>query len=73
MEIEKVEKKNWVYILPDGTKESNMKDAKIKLGVSKTRLVGMLKSGIVKRVEIIEAKPLRGYEHTNGTTEFSWC
>lgn len=73
MQTKEVEKKQWLYILPDGTTVTNMKDAKIKLGVSKTRLVGMLKSGVVKRVEIIETKLLRGYGNTNGTTESSWC
>jgi hypothetical protein len=65
MEVEA--KQRWEYTLPDGSKVTNMKDAKIKLGVSKTRLIGMLKSGVVKRVEIIDAEPLTGYEHTTGT------
>lgn len=69
MEIEGVEKQRWEYMLPDGSNVTNMKDAKIKLGVSKTRLIGLLKSGVVKRVEIIDTKPLRGYEHTTGTID----
>jgi hypothetical protein len=53
----------WLYILPDGSVEQNMKDVKIKLGVSKTRLIGMLKSGTVTRITNTEA--LNGY----GTTD----
>lgn len=64
MEVEA--KQGWEYTLPDGSKVTNMKEAKIKLGVSKTRFIGMLKSGLVKRVEIIDTKPLTGYEHTIG-------
>lgn len=67
MEVEA--KKRWEYTLPDGSKVTNMKDAKIKLGVSKTRLVGMLKSGVVKRIEVIKPKSLTGYEHTTGTID----
>lgn len=66
MEIKEVEKKQWLYILPDGSKEYNMKDAKIKLGVSKTRLVGMMKSEVVKRIEVVNSKPLTGYDAKKG-------
>jgi hypothetical protein len=69
MKIEEVEKKQWLYILPDGTTEPNMKDAKIKLGVSKTRFVRMLKSGIVKRTEVTDSKTLNGYGNTNAFTD----
>ena len=65
MEVE--EKQRWEYTLPDGSKVTNMKDAKIKLGVSKTRMAGMLKSGAVIRTEITNSKPLTGYEATTGT------
>lgn len=63
------EKQQWEYTLPDGSKVTNMKDAKIKLGVSKTRLIGMLKSGVVKRIESIDAKSLHGYENTTTSTK----
>ena len=56
-------KTKWLYILPDGSAEQNMKDAKIKLGVSKIRLIGMLKSGTVTRITNTEV--LNGY----GTTD----
>lgn len=69
MESNEVEMKKWVYTLPDGSSEPSMKDAKIKLGVSKVRLIGMLKSGVVKRVEIIETKPLKGYVNTTTSTK----
>lgn len=58
------EKTKWIYFLPDGSVEYNMKDAKIKLGVSKTRLIGMLKSGSVKRIENENAEVLNGYGET---------
>ena len=61
MEFNVEEKQKWEYTLPDGSKEANMKDAKIKLGVSKTRFVRMLKSGVVKRIEVLEPKSLTGY------------
>lgn len=69
MELKVEEKQRWEYTLPDGSKVFNMKDAKIKMGVSKTRMVGMLKSGIVKRSEIINSKPLTGYEATTGVNK----
>lgn len=55
-------KTKWIYLLPDGSVEYNMKEAKIKMGVSKTRFVGMLKSGTVKRIENIESEVLNGYD-----------
>lgn len=62
------EKNKWLYLLPDGTVEYNMKDAKIKLGVSKTRLIGMLKSGTVTRIRNTKTEALNGYEeNTTGT------
>lgn len=67
MEFNVEEKQRWEYTLPDGSTVTNMKDAKIKLGVSKSRIVGMLKLGLVKRTEIINSKPLNGYENTTGT------
>jgi len=58
----------WLYLLPDGTVETNMKDAKIKLGISKTRLIGMLKSGTVTRIMNPKSETLKGYENdTTGT------
>lgn len=65
-ESARVNEQKWDYILPDGSRETNMKDAKIKLGVSKTRMVGMIKSGVVKRIEVINSKPLTGYEDKIG-------
>lgn len=65
-EIARVNEQKWDYILPDGSRETNMKDAKIKLGVSKTRMVGMIKSGVVKRIKVINSKPLTGYEDKIG-------
>lgn len=66
MEFNVEEKQKWEYTLPDGSKEANMKDAKIKLGVSKTRFVRMLKSGVVKRIEVLEPKSLTGYGNAPG-------
>lgn len=73
MENKEIKPKQWVYTLPDGSKEYNMVDAKIKLGVSKTRLVGMLKSGKVKRVEVTNTEELDGYEYATRTTKYSRC
>ena len=67
MEMKVEEMKKWEYKLPDGSNVTSMKEAKIKLGVSKTRLIGMLKSGVVKRIEVIKPKSLTGYENTTGT------
>lgn len=64
METRVEEKQRWEYTLPDGSKAMNMKEAKIRLGVSKTRLIGMLKTGVVKRIEVAKTKTLTGY----GTT-----
>jgi hypothetical protein len=69
MEVEIEEKQRWVYTLPDGSKATNMKEAKIKLGVSKTRLIGMLKSGVVKRIEVYNSKSLEGYGNTKTFTD----
>lgn len=67
MEID--EKQRWEYTLPDGSTVTNMKDAKIKLGVSRTRLIGMLKSGLVKRIEVTEPKMLTSYGNTTTSTK----
>lgn len=67
--MEVYEKQQWEYTLPDGSKVTNMKDAKIKLGVSRTRLVGMLKSGLVKRIEITKPKSLTSYGNTTTSTK----
>ena len=64
MEMNENQMKDWLYILPDGSEVNTMRTAKIKLGVSKTRLIGMLKSGVVKRIEILSTKSLYGYEAT---------
>lgn len=64
-----VEKKQWEYTLPDGSKVTNMKDAKIKLGVSRTRLIGMLKSGFVKRIEVTNPKTLTSYGNSTTSTK----
>ena len=69
MEFNVEEKQKWEYTLPDGSKEANMKDAKIKLGVSKTRFVRMLKSGVVIRTEVTNSKTLNGYGNTEAFTD----
>lgn len=53
-----------VILAPDGTVEYNMKDAKIKLGVSKIRLIEMLKTGTVTRIRNTNTEALKGYEET---------
>lgn len=60
----------WIYNLPDGRTADNMKTAKIMMGVSKTRFVGMLKSGHVTRQKSSEQKPLKGYENTTGISQY---
>ena len=55
-------KTKWLYLLRDGSVEYNMKDAKVRLGVSKTRLVGMLKSGTLTRIRNTNTETLNGYD-----------
>ena len=57
-----MEKKvKWRYYLPNGATFDNMKDAKIYMGISRTRFVGKLKSGEIKREKIYEPQKSQDY------------
>ena len=57
---------NWYYLLPDGTTEANMKDARVKLGLGTQGFRALVRKGIVKK--IYEQAKTTGYEGntTNG-------
>jgi len=57
-------KAKWRYYLPDGASFNNMKDAKIYMGISRTRFVGKLKSGEIKREMIDEPQKSQDYAAT---------
>ena len=40
----------WYYILPDGTKAPNMKDARSKLGLGTQGFRALVRKGIVKKI-----------------------
>jgi len=57
---------NWYYLLPDGTRADNMKDARTKLGLGTQGFRALVRKGIVKKITE-EAKTTRyGNRETNG-------
>ena len=62
-------KVKWRYYLPDGATFDNMRDAKIYMGISRTRFIGKLKSGEIKREMIDEPQMSQDYAATEPNKE----